>query len=268
MPPACLSRVSSPHAEQEKRGTTQLSQVIDTHYGITQYSPRQERLARSLEWYGEWLQAQVDLLAKLLRPGAVVVEAGAGIGVHTLALARIIGPTGHLLAYEADPLLLRILDQNLISTRSGTLVTVMQRGLVGLSPSCRRSATSAKSDLQSDHAEACDTVDGLGLARLDFIKINDSDAALKILEGAADTLWRLRSALFIAASDDAALSESAGRARDFGFRCWRMETALFNPVNFNRREDDIFSGRTALALLTIPEEIEVDIALDSCVELS
>jgi hypothetical protein len=47
-----------------------------------------------------------------------------------------------------------------------------------------------------------------------------------------------------------------------------METALFNAENFNRREADIFSGRTALALLAIPEEIDVDIALDDCVELS
>ena len=47
-----------------------------------------------------------------------------------------------------------------------------------------------------------------------------------------------------------------------------METALFNPENFNRRDTDIFAGRTALALLAIPEEIDVDIALDDCVELS
>jgi hypothetical protein len=46
-----------------------------------------------------------------------------------------------------------------------------------------------------------------------------------------------------------------------------METPLFNPGNFNRRDNDIFAGRTALALLAFPEEIPVDIALDGCVEL-
>ena len=47
-----------------------------------------------------------------------------------------------------------------------------------------------------------------------------------------------------------------------------METALFNPENFNRRETDIFDGGTALALLAIPEEIDVDVALDECIEIS
>jgi hypothetical protein len=43
---------------------------------------------------------------------------------------------------------------------------------------------------------------------------------------------------------------------------------LLNPQNFNRRETDIFNGATALALLAIPEEIEVDVALDECIEIS
>jgi len=38
-------------------------------------------------------------------------------------------------------------------------------------------------------------------------------------------------------------------------------------ANFNRRDADIFAGRKALALLAIPEEIDVDIALDQCVEI-
>jgi hypothetical protein len=42
---------------------------------------------------------------------------------------------------------------------------------------------------------------------------------------------------------------------------------LFNPQNFNRRDADIFSGRSAIALLAIPEEIDVDVALHGCVEI-
>jgi hypothetical protein len=47
-----------------------------------------------------------------------------------------------------------------------------------------------------------------------------------------------------------------------------METPLFNPQNFNRRETDIFDGGSALALLAIPEETEVDVALGECIEIS
>jgi hypothetical protein len=47
-----------------------------------------------------------------------------------------------------------------------------------------------------------------------------------------------------------------------------VETAWFNVQNFNRRDDDIFAGRTALALVAVPEEREADMAQDGCVELS
>lgn len=46
-----------------------------------------------------------------------------------------------------------------------------------------------------------------------------------------------------------------------------MGAALFNAQNFNLRDTDIFGGNKALALVAIPEEIDVDIALGECVEI-
>ena len=99
-------------------------------------------------------------------------------------------------------------------------------------------------------------------------KVNASVAARDVLAGASDTLWRLRPLLFLGAADEPTLQELVERAREFGYRCWRLETTLFNPRNFNRRETDIFDGAKALALLAIPEEIDVDVALDECTEIS
>ena len=73
--------------------------------------------------------------------------------------------------------------------------------------------------------------------------------------------------MFLAAPDELALTALASRAKELSYRCWRMDSALFNPQNFNQRDTDIFSGRTASALLAIPEEIDVDVALQGCVEL-
>ncbi|HEX8011819.1 MAG TPA: hypothetical protein VF814_12940, partial [Casimicrobiaceae bacterium] len=101
-----------------------------------------------------------------------------------------------------------------------------------------------------------------------LLKLGVQAPALEVLGGAADTLWRLRPMLFIAVPDERALSELAARVKDFGYRSWRQETALFNPQNFNRRAEDIFAGGTASALLAIPEEVDVDIGLEGCVELT
>jgi len=112
-----------------------------------------------------------------------------------------------------------------------------------------------------------ETIDELQLERLDWLKLNLTVPALAVLDGAVETLWRLRPLLFIAAPDEISMAALAARGREFSYRCWQMETPLFNPKNFNRRDTDIFAGRVTWPLLAIPEEIDVDVALEGCVEL-
>jgi hypothetical protein len=46
-----------------------------------------------------------------------------------------------------------------------------------------------------------------------------------------------------------------------------MDTPPFNPTNFNRRKEDMFAGEITSTLMAIPEEMEVDVALERRVEL-
>jgi hypothetical protein len=173
-----------------------------------------------------------------------------------------------LLAYESRRVVRRVLQHNLAANEARN-VTVMRRQLGGGPDTVERpdAPQLPTADLGAPDDPIFETVDGLQLERLQLLKINEGLDAMAILGGAADTLWRLRPLLFIAVSDRVALTEAAMRARDHGYRCWKVETPVFNPNNFNGREDDIFAGRTALALLAIPEEAKADIAFEGCVEL-
>ncbi len=75
-----------------------IAQAVETRHGILQYFPGADRAAKSIAWYGEDLQGQLDLLSRWISKGAHVVEAGSGIGTHTVALARMVGADGHVLA--------------------------------------------------------------------------------------------------------------------------------------------------------------------------
>jgi tRNA A58 N-methylase Trm61 len=183
-----------------------------------------------------------------------MMEVGAGIGAHAVFLGRMLGEAGHLMLYEARPVQQRILRQNLAANGVSN-ATVMRRVL------------GSRGEGEGPEPTT-ETLDDLQLERLDWLKVDVSAAALDVLAGASETLWRLRPLLFLAAPDEPELRALTERAREFGYRCWRMETALFNPQNFNRREADIFAGAQATALLAIPEEIDVDIALDECIEIS
>ena len=234
------------------------SAVAETRVGILQYLPDEPELGVSIGWYGEYLQSQLEMLMQRLQPGMTVMEVAAGVGAHAMLLARMVGATGHLFLYESRPIVRRILQQNLTANRVVN-VTLMRRAL------SRPGASTV--DSAGPSGPSTETLDELQLERLDWLKVGDGAIALAVLEGAADALWRLRPQLFLAATDAAMLAQLAQRARDYGYRCWRMETPLFNPANFNRRTDDRFAGRSALALLAIPEEITVNMAFDGGVEL-
>lgn len=238
------------------RSIPALCRVAETRVGIVQYFPDQPWIGKSIEWYGEYLQPQLELLSRLVTPGSIAMEVGAGVGLHALSLASTIGSAGHLFLYEDDDLIKRVLRQNLSSNQVANF-TVMKHSLGR--PANVESVPIQKSPI--------DTIDDLQLEMLHCLKLNAGLRALDILAGAENTLWRLRPKLFIAAADEEALAQLDPFVRDFGYRCFRMETPLFNRTNFNQRETDIFSGRTALAVLAIPEEIDLDVKLDGCVPL-
>jgi precorrin-6B methylase 2 len=195
-------------------------------------------MGSSLEWYGEWLQGQLDLMLRWVRPGGVGMEVGAGVGAHAIALGEALGPEGHLFLYERRPVVRRVLSQNLGASRIGN-VTVMRQGLGG-----------------PGEGEGTETLDELQLTRLDWLKVNAGADSGLIVTGAEETLWRLRPRLLLWTANDAALKKLEEQVKEFSYRCWRIETPLFDPANFNRRDDDIFGGRTALALAAVPEEMD------------
>jgi tetratricopeptide (TPR) repeat protein len=216
--------------------------VAQTRLCPLQIRPHDEPTGKALDWYGEYLQPQLDLLAQILRAGGTVVEVGAGIGAHSVVLASLVGPISHLIVYEEDPVLRRVLNQNLAAAGAAN-VTIMRRSLT------------------------IETLDGLRLADLQMLKVNDVNVGLDVLKGGSATLWQLRPKLFMAARDEPALAELSDCVQEFGYRRWKVATPLFNSNNFNRRKNDIFAGRTVLALLAIPEEIEIANAFPGHVEL-
>jgi len=234
-----------------------MSAVWEMHAGILQYLPEEDDCNRSLHFYGEWLQVQLDLLTGLIRRDQTILEAGSGVGAHTVPLARGLGPGGHLIAYEGRSRQVRILRQNLSANRLRN-VTVMTRTL----------AVIADDGVSPDAPQTTETIDQLRLRRLDWLKINIDNDAMDVIAGAADALWRLRPRLIIALPKPDGLAQLHDHLREFGYRCWRLETPLFNSDNFNRYDVDMFTGRKAWTLLAIPEEIDVDVALDGCVEIS
>ena len=58
-------------------------------YGEMAFHRTDRWLGRSLDLYGEWSEGEAELFRKVVKPGDVVIEAGANIGALTIPLAKI-----------------------------------------------------------------------------------------------------------------------------------------------------------------------------------
>jgi tetratricopeptide (TPR) repeat protein len=255
-PPASVAaeapRIPDPAATARRLTAGRFCGVDETRYGIVQWQPGTD-VALSLSYYGEWRQAELDLIGRFVKPGSWIIDEGCGPGAATLFLARAAGEAGHVIAYEPDRVLGQIVRQNLAANRVGN-VTFLARSLGG---------TRAVAQLPAGGA-ATDTLDDLRLSRLDWIRLNSGRSAAATLTGGTETLWRLRPWVFVVTGSESDESDVAAVLRDHGYQCRRFRAPLFNAANYNRRTEDLFDGRIAMGLLGIPEEVEIDVALEHC----
>lgn len=78
-----------------------LTQTIDGHRIFV--DTRDLGLAPHLVLLGVWERAIEQVVKRLVKPGDTVIEVGANVGYHTLAMASVIGPQGRLWTFEANP---------------------------------------------------------------------------------------------------------------------------------------------------------------------
>jgi FkbM family methyltransferase len=86
--------------------------VQNGKYGLVMYNINDQFIGQSVRNSGTWCDHEIQGLAKFIQPGDTVLDVGANIGTHTLAFARLVGPQGRVLAFEAQPLVY----QSLVAT--------------------------------------------------------------------------------------------------------------------------------------------------------
>jgi FkbM family methyltransferase len=64
-------------------------------------------------WLGDYETEKAELFARHVKPGGIVYDVGANVGFYTLIAARVLGPTGRVIAFEPSPRNLAFLRQNL-----------------------------------------------------------------------------------------------------------------------------------------------------------
>ena len=69
-------------------------------------------LALAISHYGTYEELEAKIMEEKIKVGNIVVDVGANIGLHALNMARIVGNTGQVFAFEPEPSNFKILEKN------------------------------------------------------------------------------------------------------------------------------------------------------------
>jgi FkbM family methyltransferase len=129
----------------------------------------------------------------LVRPGMQVADVGANIGLYSLLLAQLAGPSGRVFAFEPDPLMASALRANLQANDADVQVFECAVGATAGTGMLRRNALNS-GDNRMTGTGAANAVpvralaDALPRARLDFVKIDVQGWEHQVIAGLAPLL--------------------------------------------------------------------------------
>ena len=231
-------------------------------HGTMLYSTRDHYVGGSLAKYGEFSTGEVDLFGQMLRPGDTVVEVGANIGAHTVALAQLVGPTGTVHAFEPQRIIFQMLCAN-VSLNGLTNVHTVQAGLAAAPGNLQVPPQDYAGpgnfggiSLSPGQGEtvALRTLDELALPALRLLKIDVEGMESEVLRGAADTIKRLRPFLYVENDRDAKSAALIRQIFELDYRLWWHLPRMFNPGNFRGVAENIFGPVISINMVGVPRE--------------
>lgn len=232
-------------------------------WGPMVYNRHDMFVGASLQKYGELSQTEQDLFAQIVQPGAVVVEVGANIGAHTIALSRAAGVQGRIYAFEPQRIVFQTLCANLalnhctnVYARQVAVGAEVSTIVVpDLDPGSRANfgGLSLRREGPGDVVPLV-MLDGLYLAACHFLKIDVEGMEIEVLNGAEDTIRNLRPIMYVENDRKERSEELLTTIQRLGYRAYWQLAPLFNPANFAGDAEDIFPGIVSINVLCVAQE--------------
>lgn len=225
-----------------QRATGQTERVLTTSAGDL-FRADLDSFQEWHRWvYGPLEDNLAQLFFCLVQPGAVCVDVGAGIGLHTVRLAKLAGPAGEVIAVEPDAEMARRAAENIALNGLANARVI---------PAAVSSAfvAAALSPIGQPAAAQSITIDEACQGPVSLMKINAEGREAAVVAGAAATIKRDRPAVVL----EYAPSTLAGHAED-SFEYLADAGYLLYRINSRRNR---LSGRRPLRLdpLYAPPEI-------------
>lgn len=244
---------------------TSLNRLVEARHGTFVYNANDVYIGRSLEFYGEWAEGEVDVFRQIVRPGDVVVDVGANIGTHTVFLARAVGNKGKVYALEPQRVVFQLLCANV--ALNGLLnvycmnvaATEAEQGVTV--PEIDYEVPNNFGHLQLGSWQSGERVPGvpLDLMRLQscrLLKVDVEGGELEVLRGATSLLEKCRPVVFVENNAKERSAELISLLTEAGFDLFWHLSFFFNQQNFRKHAENVFGPLFDVNVLAVPKELQ------------
>jgi len=237
-------------------------------------------IGKSLDLYGEWKEAEIQLFRHIIKPGHVVLDVGSNIGPHTLFFAQAVGLEGAVFAFEPQRLFFQTLCANMALNQ--VVRAYCYHAAVGETPGSipvpvrmpwLKDFNFSALPLREHYGDDCEavpliTIDSLELTRCHFIKVEVVGMELEVLKGAERTIIAHRPFLYVENDlkghigpdgkpvirpDNQEKSDTLIRHIDaLGYDMFWHVALYFNPANFLKNPENVFDNTGAVNMLCVP----------------
>ena len=226
-------------------------------------------IGRSLEAYGQYSAHETVLFQAFIAPGSTVLDVGANIGVFTVALARLVTPTGRVLAFEPQIPVFELLSSN-VETNCLTNVSLYQAGVGREAGTLNVPTLDYAADgnfggveLSQDTSQGTSvdiiTIDSLNLDACRLIKIDVEGMEAQVIAGAGETIQRVRPIIYVENDRKQNAAELILALLGLDYRLYLHLAPFYEPNNFYKNTNNYFGESVSANMLCLPQEVEQNI---------
>lgn len=240
--------------------------LVKGRYGYHLYNKNDIYIGKSVEKYGEFSEAEAMLFKQICKEGDVVLDVGANIGIHTLALSHFVGNTGRVYAFEPQPIVFQTLCANMalnsrINVNCYNMAVGERKGEV-LMPDIDYSHRSNYGGVSADQFDigqripvhALDAF--LDVRRLKFIKIDVEGMEQDVINGARGLIHSFKPAIYLE-NDRRDKSKALIEIMwGLGYEMYWHKPPIYNPDNFAGDEENLFEGTVSCNMICLPQGVE------------
>ncbi len=214
-----------------------------------------------LAYYGEYAEREIALIKALTQPGDTLIDVGAHIGTHAVPLARHLGPSGRLIAYEPQPVMAMLLEANLalndihwVEVRlaaAGAAPGRLSLPVVDYTKAGQNFGGVSLVGAQGEGAVPVERLDDLG-ARPAVIKIDVEGMELDVLKGAAGVIEASQPPVYFENYPDPGNDQVLFWLQAEGYSLYWDVHAIHQADNFHGQTQPYFWNGLASNVLALP----------------